>query len=132
MVARWRSEGATWVVQLEATTQGWLVFGTNPQAGIKGSELYFGWVVDGQGHAAHHVVEAPGRHVPAQPERVTLLASGQTPTGTAVRLEVPAPRPDADGGTWLVLAWSRAPELDHHSAVRRHVHVAIGASAPEG
>ncbi|MEM6927372.1 MAG: hypothetical protein AAF602_10605 [Myxococcota bacterium] len=123
LVARWRVDGDDWVVQLEAATTGWLVLGTNPVPGLTGASLYFGRVVDGIGDAAHHTVLAPGRHEAANPERVTLLAAAQQDGATAVRLRFPAPVVDADGGTWLILAWSRSPDLDHHSAVRQHVYV---------
>lgn len=131
LVARWRAEPATsgreatWIVQLEGETTGWLVFGTNGASGITGAELFFGWVDGGESGAAHHKVLAPGRHVPATPSRVTLLGSSQIGGSTTVRLRIPAPQLDADGGTWLVLAWSRAPELDHHSARREHVYVRV-------
>lgn len=132
MTARWRVDDDTWVVQLDAETRGWLVLGTNPHAGLTGADLFFGWVVDGTGQAAHHVVEAPGRHVAASDPHLTLLAAAQTPRGTAVRLRVPAPSPAPDGGIWLILAWSHAPELDHHSAVRQHVRVPIPARSKAG
>lgn len=123
MVARWRVDGGEWVVQLEAATTGWLVLGTNPVQGLTGASLYFGRVRDGVGDAAHHTVIAPGRHEAVETERIELLAAAQQDGATAIRLRVPAPVLDADGGTWLILAWSRSPDLDHHSAVRQHVYV---------
>ncbi|MEN0061678.1 MAG: hypothetical protein AAGA48_05975 [Myxococcota bacterium] len=123
MVARWRVEETTWVVQLEAKTRGWVVLGTNQVNDIVGANLFFGWQTDGVGGAAHHIVNAPGRHGPVARSEVALLGSHQTAEGTTVRLRVPAPTLDKAHGAWLVLAWSQAPELDHHSAVRRHVHV---------
>jgi len=127
LIARWRLEGATWEVQLEAETTGWVVFGTNSTSDITGAELFFGHVVNGVPVAAHHEVLAPGHHAPASPSRVELIGAAQSSDRTIVRMRVPAPPLDEDGATWLVLAWSHAPELDHHSAVRRHLRVTPGA-----
>ncbi len=123
MVARWRVEDDQWVVQLEAETTGWVVFGTNRSDDIVGAELFFGSVVGGVGEVAHHEVLAPGVHRAVRQPRVTLLASAQREGRTAVRLRIPAPVLDEESGTWLVLAWSHEPDLDHHSAVRRHLNV---------
>ncbi|MBX2796950.1 MAG: hypothetical protein KTR31_04750 [Myxococcales bacterium] len=125
--ASWGVRGEELVVELDASTTGWMVVGFNDRDHIVGADLTFARVVEGRGELFDHHVFGVGDHRPHGNEG-RLLAHAQREGRTALRFALPlkpAQGRALAGDLWLVLAWSVSPDLDHHSRVRRHVQIRL-------
>jgi hypothetical protein len=135
MSVRWRHipEGVEFVVT--GPTAGWVAIGFNDHDSIVGAELFMAAVQDGVGVAEHHRVVAVGLHpnvesmgVPSalSHAEVALDERGSTVAHFVVQAEyVPNVRLTRGEMLWLIIAYSVAPEFDHHSRIRSHVRITM-------
>ena len=135
MDVSWRFEADALVVAVASPGPGWVAVGFHDQPQLAGSRLVMASVAaDAQGAPAVRVEE----HVPAPPHHPRrtrgALPTARSGSGPPTRVEVSVPldpevpelvvlRPGAR--VWLVLAWSREPDFDHHSARRTGLWVTL-------
>lgn len=136
MDIQWADKGDHWSFELSAPTEGWVAVGFNQKNNIVHTNLIMGAVSKGQVKTEDFYVVGFGN-----PQPVTKLGGtsainqveGEELNGhTAIRFSIPKKaidryhydlKPGED--LWLICAYSRADEFDHHSMMRQHVKVKL-------
>jgi len=136
MDIRWTDQGDRWLFELSAPTEGWVAVGFNQKNNIVHTNLIMGAVSKGK-------VKAEDFHVVGfgNPQPITKLGGkfainqveGEEKLGrTTICFSIPKKaidkyhydlKPGED--LWLICAYSRADEFDHHSMMRQHVKVKL-------
>ena len=121
-------------IELRAPTRGWIGVGFNDKNAIVGSDLLLFSVREGKAIAADQYVRGPGDH----PDDNVLggrcdihVLDGQEVKGwTIVRFKIPLNSGDQfdfqhqpEKASWLILAYSREDDFDHHSMMRKHLRL---------
>lgn len=135
MCVRWRYVQTLLQIELAAPTEGWVAVGFHDRNVIVGAELFMAAVQNGSGVAEHHHVLAAGAHprVESAGRRSALVEyqvrqdrRGHIIAGFMIdHTTIPRLNLSQNSEVWLILAYSVAPEFDHHSRVRRHVRVRL-------
>ena len=122
MTVAWTVEADRVVFELAAPTAGWLAVGLNDRDDLAGSRLVMAAVSRDVARAEEHVPRPP-KH--PKVVDLTVLASEQVDGWTRISVALPLVSERADAPAlakgarvWLTVAWSHAPEFDHHSAER--------------
>lgn len=136
MVFAWRHQSGRLHGHLSAPGSGWLAVGFNEARELRGTRFVIAAVAVGPPRAEVHIALPPD-HRPieslvGQPSGLRDL-SGSYENGRS-QLWFSLPHHSADRfaqdlspgrATYLMLAWSHAPEFDHHSAWRGHANVTL-------
>jgi hypothetical protein len=131
----WSHRGGRLHAILEAPTRGWIAAGFNAAATLEGTRFVIAAVALARIVAEEHIALVPDHKrvellggAPALRDVEGAFATGVSRLRFSLPEAVPGPHPlDLGPGrrTHLMLAWSMAPEFDHHSAWRRHYDVTL-------
>ena len=120
-------------IQLEAPTEGWLAVGFNSENNIVGSDLLqFRIEENGDVYAEDQYVTAAGKHPRdidlGGTDHIQVLSGKQWEGKTKVHFSIPFESGDQfdfqhelGKDFWLILAYSRERDFDHHSIMRKHL-----------
>ena len=132
----WRHEADRLHGTLSAPGNGWLAVGFNDARRLDGTRFVIAAVADAPPRAEVHIALPPDHRtveaLTGSPSGLANLA-GRFENGRSV-LSFSLPHRTADRyardlspgrSTHLMLAWSHAPDFDHHSAWREHIDVVL-------
>ena len=132
----WRHRAGRLHGHLSAPGTGWLAVGFNETRTLKGTRFVIAAVADGRTRAELHVALPPDHRpvedVTGHPADLRDL-DGRFEDGRSwLSFSLPHRSPDRMGlelspglSIHLMLAWSHAPDFDHHSAWRGHADVVL-------
>lgn len=136
MDIRWTEEADCWSFELSAPTTGWVALGFNQKNDIVHTNLIMTAVRQGAVSSEDFYVVGFGNPQPITKlggSRAISELEGEEKNGhTTVRFSIPKKANDqyhydlkAGDEIWLICAYSRADEFDHHSMMRQHVKVRL-------
>lgn len=119
-----------------APEDGWIAIGFNSENNIVGSNLYMVNVTPTKVNAEDLFVVSVGNPKPVialgSNSQITNYSGIETKEGTRVKFSLPRTAIDnyhfnlKEGQKiWLICAYSMEDEFDHHSRMRKHVHVTL-------
>ncbi|MEL6678417.1 MAG: hypothetical protein AAFQ51_06895 [Pseudomonadota bacterium] len=128
----WHHTGDALTSTLTAPTRGWVAVGFNGARRLEGTRFVIAERADGVPRFAERIAVVP-THEPVEAFGLTRALHGaelrHIPGGSRLTFSYPTDLPGlalAPGSaTHLMLAWSHAPEFDHHSAWRRHLDITL-------
>jgi len=134
--ATWYFQDDQLVVEMVAPTEGWVALGFNERDDIVGTNLIMGAVVDDQIIIEDQYVVKPGEHPPAEQiggQSAIMTASGSEQNGqTTISFSLPQKAVDQyhydlspQREIFLILAYSREDDFEHHSLMRKHVKIEL-------
>ena len=136
MTLRWSAGKEFLDLEMRSPQQGWVAIGFNPRSGLKGTHLLMGRVQNGKAEVSDRTILAPGDHQAISnlgevPWPIQVKGS-ESSSGTVVRFRLPLHRSDQwrhqleAGRTYYVLmAFSRSDDFDHHSIMRTEVKITL-------
>ena len=136
LIVEWVDQGDSWKFSLEAPTDGWLAIGFNDQNNIVGTNLIMGAVVNGATLVEDQYVTGFGKHPPVESlgstAVVTAISGTEKPGQTSIQFEMPHQAIDSmhfdlspGRQIWLICAFSREDDFNHHSMMRKHVQIRL-------
>lgn len=131
----WSHRGGRIYATLQAPTRGWIAAGFNGARSLEGTRFVIAAVASTPIVVEEHIALVPDHRrvdlaggVPALAD----VAGGFTNGVSRCDFSLPQVIPGAYAldlapgrSTYLMLAWSQAPEFDHHSAWRKHYDVIL-------
>lgn len=134
--ATWHFEGEQLAIEIFAPTDGWVAVGFNQRDDIVNTNLIMGAVVEGTVVVEDQYVVAAGQHpqvteIGGQSAISAVLGTEQAGQ-TTISFNVPQQASDSFHydllpGTeiYLICAYSREDDFEHHSMMRKHVRVTL-------
>lgn len=130
----WHSEDRLYA-RLEVPTTGWAAVGFNTENTLTGTRFVIAAGAGPDPRAEEHIAEPPNHRrvrelglAPAVADLTLAIKDG----GSRLSFSLPhhfsdTPNPVLAPGrkSYLMLAWSRSPDFDHHSAWRRHFEITL-------
>lgn len=136
MVIKWNERADHWVFEMSAPTEGWLALGFNTKNSIVHTNLIMATVKAGVLESEDLYVVGFGNPQPVEKlggkSAIHQLQGEEKAGRTTIRFSIPKTaidkyhydlQPGQD--LWLICAYSRADEFDHHSTMRQHVQVKL-------
>lgn len=131
----WSHRNGRFHATLQAPTRGWIAVGFNGARTLEGTRFVIAAVAATPIVVEEHVALVPGHRrvdlvggMPALADVAGGFANGVSRCDFSLPHAIPGAYPlDLAPGraTYLMLAWSMAPEFDHHSAWRKHYDVIL-------
>ena len=132
----WHHRATRLFGRLSAPGTGWLAVGFNEDRTLRGTRFVIAAVAGGPPRAEVHIALPPDHRpvadVTGHPADLRDLDGGFDHGRSKLSFSLPhrsadGAAPDLSPGQWvhLMLAWSHAPEFDHHSAWRGHTDVVL-------
>lgn len=135
VVFDWRHKRNRLFARMEAPTTGWVAVGFNTETTLAGTRFV---IATGSGpdmHAEEHVAEPPNHRrveelglTPAVADLALEIEDGKSRLSFSLPhrfADTPTPVLSPGQKSFLMLAWSLAPDFDHHSAWRRHFETTL-------
>lgn len=131
----WHHKNGRLFGTLSAPTSGWIAVGFNNQEKLSGTRFVIAAVSQNDVHAEEHIAVVPNHPkvqdmglAPGLSDLLGALQIGQSKLWFSLPhrfSDTENPVLEPGHKTFLMLAWSRAPEFDHHSAWRKHFPVIL-------
>lgn len=132
---QWRHENGRLFGNLIAPTRGWIAVGFNSRQSLKGTRFIVAAVSSAPVRVEEHIAIVPGHSkveslggIPA----AELIAGAFRDGYSHLDFSLPHVFPDRKdlrlspgSSSYLMLAWSRMAQFDHHSAWRKHYEIIL-------
>lgn len=136
MEVKWTEQGDHFSFELSAPTKGWVALGFNQKNSIVHTNLVMAAVKEGKVETEDFYVVGFGNPQPIATlggKAAIRQVEGEEKAGrTTIRFSIPKEAVDKyhynlkpGQELWLICAYSRADEFDHHSMMRQHVRVQL-------
>ena len=136
MTFEWVFVGQDIQITLTAPTLGWVACGFNIKSGLKGTNLIMAAVKKGKVAIEDQFVSSPGNHQTILSlggnNQIDKSSGSETSSQTTVRFHLNTSKTDSyhykleKGETYyLLLAYSREDDFDHHSMMRTEVKITL-------
>ncbi len=136
MTVSWKYEDNSIYFEMTAPTEGWIAIGFNPDAGITGTYLLMGRVVNGKAEVVEHYTVSPGNYkainILGDAIAVQDVSGEENSNSTTIRFSLPMETDGkyqrnmiADTPYQMLLAYSRDDDFQHHSMMRTSVSIKL-------
>ena len=136
MKVSWHFKNERIYFEMSAPTDGWITIGFNTNSGIQGASLLMGNVIDGKTNLVEHYTSNPGNYKPitelGAAAQVENIEGTEGNNFTQIKFSLPIEalsqyqkdlKPNMD--YFMILAYSREDDFQHHSMMRTHIKVTL-------
>jgi hypothetical protein len=136
MKVSWYFQNEQIYFEISAPTDGWITVGFNQNSGIQGAYLLMGNVINGKANLVEHYTISTGNYKPitelGEISQVKNIEGEEKNNFTQMKFSLPVKtlnkyqkdlKPDMN--YFMILAYSREDDFQHHSMMRTHIKVTL-------